>query len=392
MARIILTAGKGGVGKSTVAAATAVAAAERGHRVLAMSIDSAHNLADLFGTPLASTPTPVAERLWALEVDLNHELRAHWSAVTDFFRSMTANDPRVSSLVAEECAVLPGMEEIFGLMRLQDEVETGRFDLVVLDAPPTGDMLKFLRLPDVLRWFMEKYHPLERGMLQRLRPVAEVMNVPLPTDESMAEMEQWYARVREASATLTDTRRVSVRLVMTPERVGLAETRRALTWTCLMGLNVDAVVINRVLPDGVYPPMLEGWKLRQDEVLQDAADDFAALPVLRVEQQAHEVLGPEALREFGRALFGERDPAGLWSAEPPVTWTEDTAGAEMRLRLPFLKKDTFRLLTGGDGLVLTVGTQRRIIPLPPSIRRRALRGAKYEDGWLKVRFGPPSAA
>lgn len=391
MARIILTAGKGGVGKSTVAAATAVAAAERGARVLVMSIDSAHNLSDLLQTPLASTPTPVAERLCALEVDVNHELKAHWSAVTDFFRSMTANDPRVSSLVAEECAVFPGMEEIFGLMRLQDEVETGRFDLIVLDAPPTGDMLKFLRLPDVLHWFMEKYHPLERGMLQRLRPVAEVMNVPLPTDESMAEMELWYARVREASATLTDIRNVSVRLVMTPERVGLAETRRALTWTCLMGLNVDGVVVNRILPAGEYPAAMAGWRSRQESVLAEAEEIFSALPLLRVEQRPEEVIGVESLRGFGRELFGERDPGTLWCEEPPVAWDEDPAGAELRLRLPFLKKGEFRLMAGTEGLVLNVGTQRRVIPLPPSLRRRAMRGARYEDDWLTVRFGPPSS-
>src|SRR5688572_10562085 len=148
--RIILSAGKGGVGKSTVAAATAVAAADRGLRVLLMSLDSAHNLSDLLQTPLGSTPNEVAPRLAALEVDVNQELRAHWSEVTAFFRSMTANDPRVTALVAEECAVLPGMEEAFGLMRLQDEVETGAYDLIVLDTPPTGDLLKLLRLPDVL--------------------------------------------------------------------------------------------------------------------------------------------------------------------------------------------------------------------------------------------------
>jgi len=388
MARIIVTAGKGGVGKSTVAAATAAAAAQTGARALVMSIDSAHNLSDLFQLPLGYTPTPITERLHGLEVDINRELTANWHAVTDFFRSMTANNPRVTELVAEECAVLPGMEEVFGLMRLQSVAETGEFDVIVLDAPPTGDMLKFLRLPDVLHWFMQKYHPLERSMLHRIRPVAEALNYPVPTDESMAEMEQWYARVQEASATLTDFSTVSVRLVMTPDRVGLAETRRALSWTCLLGMNVDAIIVNKLLPEGDYPQALAAWPARQREVLAEAEATFGDLPILRAELCPEDVLGLPALSAFGGRLFGERDPAGLWSSEPPVQWREGKEEGELRLRLPFLKKGEFRLLAGPDGLTLHVGNQRRLVPLPPAVQRREMRGARYEDGWLCVRYGP----
>lgn len=388
MTRIILTAGKGGVGKSTFAAATAVAIAEGGKRVLVMSIDSAHNLSDIFQVRLSPTPTPITERMFGLEVDLASELRAHWSAVMDFFRSMTANDPGVSGLVAEECAVLPGMEEAFGLMRLQDLVDSGEWDVIVLDSPPTGDMLKFLRLPDVLRWFMEKYHPLERSMLQKLRPVAEVLNLPMPTEGSMEEMERWYTRVRDASATLTDARNVSVRLVMTPEQVALAETRRALTWTCLMGMLVDGVLINRILPPGDYPAPMAGWVERQSEVVTEAREALAAVPVVEAQQRFREVVGLEDLRSFAGEVFGERDPAGVWVAEPPVRWEERGETAELSLRLPFLKKDSFRLLAAPDGLALNVGGQRRIIPLPTGVSRRPMLGARYDEGFLRVRFGP----
>lgn len=385
--RIILTAGKGGVGKSTVAAATAVACARRGLRVLVMSIDSAHNLGDLFGLPLGHTPTPIAGTLLGLEVDINRELTENWQEVTDFFRTMTAHNPSVNDLVAEECAVLPGMEEVFGLMRLQSVVETGDFDVIVLDAPPTGDLLKFLRLPDVLQWFIEKYHVLDRGMLNRMRPVAEALNWPVPTDGSLAEMEHWYRRVREASVTLTDYRHVTVRLVMTPDRVGLAETRRALSWTCLLGMNVDAVVVNKVLPPGDYPPALEGWVARQQEVLVLAEETFAGLPVFQVALQPREITGVNALESFGEKLYGELDPAASWSGEPPMLWRESGATAALRLRMPFLKKGQFRLLASPDGLSLHVGNQRRVIPLPPSIRRRPMRSARYEDGWLHVEYG-----
>jgi arsenite-transporting ATPase len=387
MSRIILTAGKGGVGKSTFAAATGAAIARQGARVLVMSIDSAHNLSDIFEHPLGSAPTQVSESLFGLEVDLSHELRAHWGAVTDFFRSMTANDPRVSRLVAEECAVLPGMEEAFGLMRLQDLVDSGEWDVIVLDSPPTGDMLKFLRLPDVLRWFMEKYHPLERSLLQKLRPVAEVMNLPMPTEESMVEMEHWYSRVKDASATLTDGSRVSVRLVMTPEQVSLAETRRAFTWTCLMGLLVDGVLINRILPTADYPPQMAGWLERQRGIIEAATESFSAVPVLRAEQRFREVIGLAELESFAAETFSGRDPQALWVSEPPARWQESEEAAELLLRLPFLKKGAFRLLAAAEGLVLNVGNQRHIIPLPPSIQRRTMLGAKYEADWLRVRFG-----
>ena len=389
-ARILLTAGKGGVGKSTIAAATAATCAARGLRTLVMSVDSAHTLADLFQAPLGYTPTPIADRLHGLEVDINRELETNWDAVLDFMRSMTARNPRVSEMVAEECAVLPGMEEVFGLMRLQAVTKSGDFDVVVLDVPPTGDLLKFLRLPDVVHWFMEKYHPLERGMIRRVRPVAEALDWPVPSDEYFAQVEQWYHRLAEASATLTDSRSVSVRLVMNPERISLAETRRALSWTCLLGMNVDGIIVNKLLPPGDYPRPLTSWVGRQESMLEEAEAAFAGLPILRLELLPAEVLGLPALRELGEALYQGREPAALWTREPSLQWREDEEGAELRVRLPYLKKGQFRLLAGGEGLSLLVGNQRRIIPLPPAVRRRTMRGADYEEGWLRVRYGPPS--
>ncbi|MFN3652841.1 MAG: ArsA family ATPase [Armatimonadota bacterium] len=390
--RIILTAGKGGVGKSTVAAATAARCAARGYRTLVMSIDSAHNLGDLFDLPLGHTPTPISTSLHGLEVNINRELSDNWSAVIDFFRTMTANNPEVSALVAEECAVLPGMEEVFGLMRLQSVAEEGRFDVVVLDAPPTGDLLKFLRLPDVLRWFMEKYHPLERGMLQRMRPVADALGWPVPTGEAMAEMEYWYARVGQASRTLMDTAHASVRLVTTADRVSLAETRRAVSWTSLLGMNLDAVVVNKLLPPADYPSPLAPWYERQAALLQSAREEFAGLPLLTGGLHAEELIGIEALERFGAELYGERDAAGLWCEAPPIQWDETESRATLRIRLPFVRKGELRVLAAEDGLVLHIGTQRRTIPLPGAVVRRQMRSARWDAGWLAVEYGPRGPA
>lgn len=392
MTRILFTAGKGGVGKSTVAAATAVLAARRGLRTLVASIDSAHNLGDVLQAEVGGRPVAVGERLEALEVDLNRELADNWSSVTDFLRSMTASNPRVSRLVAEECAVLPGMEEVFGLLRVDAEARSGNYDLIVVDSPPTGDMLKLLRLPDVLEWFMEKYQPFEQSRIRMLRPIAEAAHLFVPDDSTLRELDQWYRRVRRASTTLTDPEQVTVRLVMTPDRVALAETRRAFTWTCLLGMSVDGVIVNRILPDEEAAGWMAGWLARGREVLAEAELAFAAVPVLRAGLQPAEVLGPDALLGFAEALYGERDPTANWSPCRPIEWWEEGPVAELRLHLPFLRKGEFRLLAGAEGLSVIVGNQRQILPVPPSIRRRPLAGAGYADGWLTVRFGPAEAA
>ncbi|MBM3459568.1 MAG: ArsA family ATPase [Armatimonadetes bacterium] len=390
MTRLLVLAGKGGVGKSTVAAATALLAAEQGGRVLLASIDSAHNLGDLFQQPVGAVPVSVQPGLDVLEVDANRELTTNWSAVLDFVRQISANDPGVSELVAEECAVLPGLEEVFGLLRLHEILESESYDLVLLDAPPTGDLLKFLRLPEVLRWFMERCHPLDRTLTRRLRPVAEALHWPVPPDAALVEMDHWYHKVSAVGEWLMDPDRASARLVLTPDRVALSETRRAWAWTCLLGMNVDGIIVNRVLPDRELPEWLTAWRARQQEILSEAAHSFADLEVLQAELRAEEVLGVPALLAFGRALYGERDPAAVWAAAPPLRWAETPHEATLSLRLPFLRRDQFRLLTGRDGLTVVVGNQRRIVPLPASIHRRTLRGARYDAGWLHVSFGPRS--
>jgi arsenite/tail-anchored protein-transporting ATPase len=304
---------------------------------------------------------------------------------------MTANSPFVTELVAEECAVLPGMEEIFGLMRLQSVVDSGEFDVVIVDAPPTGDLMKFLRLPDVLHWFIDRYHPFERSILQKVRPLAEALSLPVPTEGAMAEMDQWYARVRDVSRTLADHQRVTVRLVMSPESVALRETQRALSWTSLLGVNVDAVVVNRIWPRQIETPALAGWARRQESVLAETDAAFGDVPVFRVALREYEVIGVAALDELGEALYGSRNPAERWSDAPPIQWQEEPAGAKLLIRLPFVKKEDFRLLAAEDGLVLHLANQRRIIPLPPAVRRRRMRSARYDSGWLTVEYGPAEA-
>ncbi|MEK6239702.1 MAG: ArsA family ATPase, partial [Planctomycetales bacterium] len=234
--RVLLYTGKGGVGKTTVAAGTALLAAQSGLRTLITSIDSAHNLGDLLGQKVRSTPTSVAPGLDALEVDVNQEIQENWSAVIDFFRNLTFSSSLANQVVAEECAILPGMEEVFGLTRLRKLAATGDYDLIVVDSPPTGDMLKILRMPDVLDWFMRKYYPLEKKIASTMRPlVGKMAGVPIPEESYYQTVEDTYQQVQQVSDLLMDHRRSSLRLVMNPDSISLNETKRAYATVSLFG-------------------------------------------------------------------------------------------------------------------------------------------------------------
>ncbi len=384
--RIILMAGKGGVGKSTVAAATALACAARGVPTLVASIDSAHNLGDLFQLPIGGEPNLLSPGLWGLEINTSREINRRWGDVVAFFRSLLGTRDAIPGLVAEECAVLPGMEEVFALLRLHELCEAGEFGAVIIDAPPTGDLLKYLRLPDVLQWFLARYHPFDRGMLNRMRPVAEVFNWPVPSDGALREMDDWFRQVREMGAMLADSTRVSVRLVMNPDGASLRETRRALIWTCLLGMSVDGIIANKQLPAQPDGSWLAAWSCRQARLLAEASQEFDPLPLLRIPLQPGEVLGAPALAALGESLYEDRDPAAVWSSGSVITWSEHSDGGELCLRLPGLQRGEFRLHAVPDGLVLEAAGQRRQLPLPLSVRRLAVAGARYEENRLIVRF------
>lgn len=384
--RVILVTGKGGVGKSSVAAATGLACADGGLATAVISIDSAHNLADIFDQPIGDQLTEVAPRLDAIEVNLNREIRERWSAVTDFFRLISANHPAINSIVAEEVAVLPGMEEVFGLLRLQTIAESERYDVIVVDAPPTGDAMKFLRLPDVLNWYLKNYHPLERALLRGTRPILQRFNLPMPDETTVEEVGSWFHDVQRLSTWLTDGHNVSARLVVTPDRVGLAETRRAFSTISLFGVRVDALIVNKVFPTDHVNPFLQAWSAQQEEVLHTIERDFADLPRFYGALQPYEIIGLSRLRAFAAELFDEATPAAMLMERPLMEVAETVDETRLCLFLPFLARDRFKLHVGADTVYLQVQTQRRQLPLPAALLDRRFLGATYADSTLTLRF------
>jgi arsenite/tail-anchored protein-transporting ATPase len=383
--RVILFTGKGGVGKTTAAAGTAAASARAGHRTLVLSTDAAHSLADAFDAPVGGEPTPVAERLFVQQVDAQQRFERSWSDIQGYL--LTVLDAAgVDPITAEELTVVPGAEEVLALLELRAQVLTGGWDVVVVDCAPTAETLRLLALPEALGWYMDRVFPAERRIVKALRPVlAKAAGVPMPRDDVFDAVERLHRDLEEVHGILTGPD-ASVRLVLTPETVVVAEARRSLTTLSLFGYRVDGVVANRVFPSGGADAWRLTWAEAQSAVLAEVEQSFTGLPIWRSSYQASEPVGVDALTAFADAAYGGDDPLAAPMSESPLTVTRTRTGATLRLALPFVVKSDIDLARHGDELVVTVGSYRRVVALPAALVRHTVAGARIEDGALRVRF------
>ena len=385
--RIILFTGKGGVGKTTAAAGTAVTAALEGHRTLVLSTDAAHSLADAFGTRIGSEPTSVAPGLFVQQVDVQQRFERSWADIQGYL--LTVLDAAgVDPITAEELTVIPGAEEVLALLELRAQVLSGEWDVVVVDCAPTAETLRLLALPEALGWYMDRVFPTERRIVKALRPVlAKAAGVPMPHDAVFDAVERLHRDLEEVQALLTGPD-ASVRLVLTPETVVVAEARRSLTTLSLFGYRVDGVVANRVFPSEGADPWRRQWVEAQAGVLAEVEQSFTGLPVWRSCYAVSEPVGVEALGDFARQAYGDDDPLAPPTGEPPMTVTRTRSGATLRIALPFVAKSDIDLARHGDELVVTVGSYRRLMALPAALSKHVIAGARMDDGALRVRFRP----
>jgi len=382
--RVLLFTGKGGVGKTTTAAATAALAASRGRKTLVLSTDPAHSLADALGVPVGSVPTEVDTGFYAVQVDTQVAFERTWRDVQDYLRGVLER-AGVDALQAEELTVLPGAEEVLALLELRRQVASGRFDLVVVDCAPTGETLRLLALPEALRWYVEKVFPVQRRALRAVRPLLSRVSGPaVPHDsvfEAVARLHTQLSEVRELLTAPT----TSVRLVLTPEAVVVAEARRTLTSLALYGYQVDGLVANRVFAasgDG----WTAGWVAAQQQQLEAVRRDTAPLPLLESAYAAGEPVGLQALIDVGEALYGDQDPSRSEPVEDLVGVTQDRDGFLLSLALPLARLEDVDLARSGDELVVTVGGRRRLLALPGALCRCTVTGARLLGGRLVVRF------
>jgi arsenite-transporting ATPase len=385
--RIILYTGKGGVGKTTVSAATALMAAERGYRTLVISTDPAHSLADAFNRPLGPDPTRIADHLWGQEINVLEEIRVHWGEVRDYLTVLFATRG-VDEVIAEEMAVFPGMEELCSLLQIRRQGEEGRFDCLVVDCAPTGETMRLLSFPDVARWYMEKLFPWERRIVTAMGPIVQpFVPVPLPKDNVYAAIEGLFNRIDGMKEILCDPKRSSIRLVLNPEKMVIKEAQRALTYLNLYGYVADAVICNRVFPRRLHRGYFAEWSQIQSRYREMIQRGFSPLPIWEIPLFDREVVGLEMLERMGRSLFAERDPLRVWMPGPIQTVRKKGQHYFLRVRLPFLKKDEVSLLKRGDELVVSIGNYRRDLVLPKALADLAVKRARLEGGYLVVRFG-----
>jgi arsenite/tail-anchored protein-transporting ATPase len=385
--RTILYTGKGGVGKTSVAACTARACAASGLRTLVLSTDPAHSLSESLGAELGSEPRPAGDRLWGQEVNAQEEMERHWSGVQDWLADVFV-ERGVDRISAQELTVPPGMDELFSLLRLQAAHRSPDWDAIVVDCAPTGETLRLLSFPDVARWWIEKVFPLERQILAAARPLARsLLDIQLPSQAVFADIQRLSKNLIEMNEILRDRERCTVRLVMNPDKMVIGEAMRTFTYLNLYGYLTDAVIVNRIFPSDVGD-YFAGWRRVQEEHLELVQSAFAPVPVLCAPYFDTEVLGAEMLDRLADALFGAtgHDPAAVLHDTLTQELHVSEDGAQLRLLLPFARKGDISLKKIGLELIVGVDGQRRTIILPSALAAFAPTAATFEDGKLEVTF------
>ncbi|MCA1710645.1 MAG: ArsA family ATPase [Actinobacteria bacterium] len=383
--RVLLFTGKGGVGKTTASAATAALAASRGRKTLVISTDPAHSLADALGVPLGPEPTEVDTGLYAMQVDAQRAFERTWRDVQSYLL-VVLERAGVDALQAEELTVLPGAEEVLALLEVRKQVQSGLWDLVVVDCAPTGETLRLLALPEALNWYVEKVFPAQRRALRAVRPLlSRVAGPAVPADGVFDAVEKLHRELGEVRRVLTSPE-TSVRLVLTPEAVVVAEARRTLTSLALYGYRVDGLVANRVFPSG--DSWRDGWVAAQSAQLESVRADVAPLPVLESPYLPSEPVGLDALTALGLQLYAEGDPAAETSGAELLDLERTSDGFVLSLSLPLARRSDVDLARSGDELVVTVGGHRRVLALPSALRRCVVAGAVLTGGRLAIRFEP----
>ena len=383
--RVLLHTGKGGVGKTTLALASALGAARHGHRVFVLSTDAAHSLGDALGRTIGARPTEIAPGVVAQEVDTLVELDRAWQDIARWLRELLRHE--VDGLVAEELLVFPGLEELIALRAIRDVEASGDFDVCVVDCAPTGSTLRLLRFPDALRVFMEHFFDLERRGVRLLRPIVRRLGSDrlLPREEFFDAFERLYRDVEDVRQILLDGDRTTARLVVNPARVVVAETRRSFAYLSLYGVATDAVLVNRVLPGRARGGFMTRWAEREAQELDEIAASFP-VPILRAPLREQEVIGTDALAALAGALFGERDPAACFTRARPIRLRKRGAATLLEIDLPGASKEEVEVTRVGGEVLVRVRDATRRIALPESIGGREIDRVRLHDGVLELTF------
>ncbi|TME47842.1 MAG: ArsA family ATPase [Chloroflexi bacterium] len=384
--RVILYTGKGGVGKTTVAAATAVLCARLGYRTLVISTDAAHSLADSLDVQVGEQPTEIAPNLWAQEVNALHELEDHWERIHRYLTSLFASQG-VDDIVAEELASPPGMEEVASLMEIKHHKAEGRFDVLIVDCAPTGETLQLLAFPDVAKWYLNKIFPIERRVMKVARPVVQpFISIPLPSDEIFGHVKDLLLDLEGMKKILGDPKVCTVRIVLNLEKMVVKEAQRAFTYLSLYDYLTDLIVVNRVLPPEVTDSYFASWRRTQERYSELVETAFSPVPVVRTKLFDHEIVGLEHLSEMATSIYGDEDPTKTYHRTVSQRLQKVSGGYELRLQLPFVDKEDVGITHRDGELFVTVGAYKREISLPRALNGKKVTRGRLEEGVLSVTF------
>ena len=386
--RVILYMGKGGVGKTTVAAASALRSAELGYKTIILSTDSAHSLADSFDLTLGDEPRPIIPNLWGQEPEISHTLETRWGIIQEWMSALLAWRG-MKEVVADEMAVLPGMEELANLLYIVDYYRSGQYDVIVVDCAPTGETLRFLAFPEVLHWWMEKMFPIGRRAASVVHPFVKALtNIPMPDDEVFASVENLYSELNEIRAILGNQDVTTVRLVVNPEKMVIKEAQRTFTYLNLHGYLTDLIICNRVIPDKVDDQYFSFWKESQSKYYGVIEECFAPLPISVIPLLDREVVGIPMLEVIADALYREDDPTRLFFQGQVQDLQKEDAHYILTLSLPLVEKGDISLMQSGNELIIRVGNFKRNIILPHTLVGLAATKARFDGGKLRIQFDP----
>ena len=385
--RVILYTGKGGVGKTTVAAATALRCAQLGYRTLVISTDAAHSLGDSLDVELGEQPTPVAPNLWGQEINALHELEDHWDRIHEYLTALFASQEGVDDIVAEELASPPGMEEVASLMQIKHHRATGKFDVLVVDCAPTGETLQLLAFPDVARWYLQRLFPIQRTIAKVARPMVQPFTkIPLPNDEFFGHVKDLLVDLDSMKRILGDPKVCTVRIVLNLEKMVVKEAQRAFTYLSLYDYLTDLIVVNRVLPPEVHDVYFQAWRKSQEKYAELVERSFSPVPIVQTRLFDHEIVGLDCLGEMADSIYGEDDPATIYYRAVPQRLLKVGTGYELHLQLPFVGKEDIDITHREGELYVTVGPYKREISLPRVLNGKKVTRGRLDEGMLSVTF------
>ena len=390
--RIIFFAGKGGVGKTSVAAATGIKTAEAGHRTVVMSLDVAHSLSDIFDLNKGlidkdgGSLTKIRKNLWIQELDIQEEIENNWGDIHKYLSTLL-NTTGLDEILAEELAILPGMEEVSLLLHINRYVRTKKFDVILLDCAPTGESLRFISIPTTLDWYMKKIFKVEKTIARYVRPLAKrLSDVPLPGEDYFDAIEFLFERLRGVDEILVDPEITTVRLITNPEKIVLKETQRAFMYFSLYKMSIDAIIMNRVLPDSVSETYFKGWRKSQKDYIKKAGNYFSPIPLFPVNLFRGEVLGFDSLKALADQIYRDKNPLERFFDGEPYSFVKENGKYQLRVKLPFIGKGDVELNKISDELIIRVGSFKRHVMLPRQVAASNSVKAKLEGEYLSVHF------